>query len=96
MAHAASFTLARHPDTLRVCVTASADVRLRRLWLPNKLVSEEEYAKAMAELDHQRQRYLARFHDIQEELPTHYDLVINTDRLGRDQAVAAIVSVATR
>jgi len=96
VAHAASFALARRPDTLRVCITASADVRLRRLWLPNKLVSEEEYAKAMANSDHQRRRYLARFYDVQQELPTHYDLVVNTDRLDLDQAVAAIVAAATR
>ena len=96
VAHAASYALARRPDTLRVFVTASPDVRLRRLWLPNKLVSEEEYAKAMADSDHQRQRYLARFYDVQQELPTHYDLVVNTDRLDLDQAVTAIVAAATR
>ena len=95
VAHAASFALARHPDVLRVCVTASADVRLGRLWLPNKLVSEEDYAKAIADADRERQRYLARFYDVQEESPTHYDLVINTDRLGMEQAVAAIVAAAT-
>jgi hypothetical protein len=96
VAHAASYALDRYPDTLRVFVTASNDVRLRRLWLPNKLVSEDEYAKAMADSDHQRQRYLARFYDVQQELPTHYDLVANTDRLDLDQAVAAIVAAATR
>jgi cytidylate kinase len=76
-------------------VTASPEVRLRRLWVPNKLVSEEEYAKAMAESDRQRQRYLARFYDVREELPTHYDLILNTDHLRLDQAINAIVAVAT-
>ena len=94
VAHAASFALARHPDVLRVSVTASADIRLRRLWLPNKLVSEADYAKAIADSDRERQRYLARFYDVHEESPTHYDLVINTDRLRVDEAVAAIVAAA--
>ena len=63
--------------------------------MPNKLVSEEEYAKAIAESDRQRQQYLARFYDIDDESATLYDLVINTDRLTVDEAVAAIVAAAT-
>jgi hypothetical protein len=95
VAHAASVALAEHPGVLRVLVTASVDVRVNRLWVPNKLVSEEEYAKAVAESDRARQRYLARFYDVHEEEPTLYDLVVNTDRLDMEQAVAAIASAAT-
>jgi hypothetical protein len=95
VAHAASFALARQPDVLRVHVTASTAVRLKRLWVPNKLVSEEDYAQAITDSDRARQRYLSRFYDVHEESPTDYDLVINTDRLGMEQAVAAIVAAAT-
>ena len=62
--------MARQPDVLRVWVTASPEVRVERLWIPNKLVSEGEYAKAIANSDWERRRYLARFYDIDEELPT--------------------------
>jgi len=68
--------------------------RINRLWVPNKLVSEEEYAKAIAESDRERQQYLARFYDVDHESPTLYDLVINTDRLTVDEAVAAVTTVA--
>jgi hypothetical protein len=95
VAHAGSFALARQPDVLRVWVTASPEVRVERLWIPNKLVSEGEYAKAIANSDWERRRYLARFYDIDEELPTHYDLVRNTDRLSIDQAIAAVIAAAT-
>jgi len=95
VAHAASFALAGKAEVLRVHVMASHRTRLMRLWLPNKLVSEEEYAKAIAESDHQRRQYLARFYDVDQESPTDYDLVINTDMLGIEQAVAAIATVAT-
>ena len=95
VAHAASFALAGKAEVLRVHVMASHRTRLTRLWLPNKLVSEEEYAKAIAESDHQRRQYLARFYDVDQESPTDYDLVINTDMLGIEQAVAAIATVAT-
>jgi hypothetical protein len=41
-----------------------------------------------------RAQYLEHFFAIKEELPTLYDLVINTDLLGIDQAVGAIVAAA--
>jgi hypothetical protein len=95
VAHAASIALASQPNVLRVLITASVGVRVHRLWVPNKLVSEEEYAKAIADSDRARQRYLARFYDVHDEVPTLYDLVVNTDRLAMDRAVATIVAAAT-
>ena len=95
VAHGASMALARRADVLRVHVTASVPTRVHRLWVPNKLISEDEYAKAIADSDRQRQHYLARFYDIHEESPTLYDLVINTDALGIEQAVAGIAAIAT-
>jgi len=32
------------------------------------------------------------FYGVQDESPTHYDLVINTDRLGIDQPVALLIA----
>ena len=95
VAHAASYALGRHPDVLRVWVTASVEVRVGRLWVPSKLVSEGEFARAIADSDWERRRYLSRFYDVHEESPTHYDLVLNTDRLGIDQAIATVVAAAT-
>ncbi len=95
VAHAASIALRGHPDVLRVHVVASAATRARRLWLTNMLINEEEYAKAIAESDQQRQKYLARFYDLHAESPTDYDLVVNTDVLDAERATAAIVAVAT-
>ena len=95
VAHAASLALAGHPDALRVHVTASTSTRAHRLAWASRLVSEDEYAAAIAESDRQRREYLARFYDVHDESPTHYDLVINTDALDIDEAVAAVVAIAT-
>ena len=94
VAHAASLALAREADALRVLVVASRETRVNRLWAADKLVSEEEYANAIAESDRERQQYLARFYDVDHESPTLYDLVINTDRLTVDEAVLAVTTVA--
>jgi hypothetical protein len=95
VAHAASMALKGHADVLRVHVTASMPTRVRRAWLPNKLIAEQEHARVLAEHDRQRLRYLERFYGVTQELPTHYDLVINTDVVDVQRAVAAIVAVAT-
>ena len=94
VAHAASFALASERGVLRVHVTASAKTRVERLWIPNKLVSEDDHAKTIAESDRRRAKYLAMFYEIERELPTHYDLVVNTDALAVERAVAAVVAVA--
>ncbi len=94
VAHAASMALAGTSDVLRVHVTASLKTRVARLWLPNKLISEDEYAKTIAESDRQRQKYLERFYDVREETPNLYDLVINTDALAIERAVATVVTAA--
>ena len=42
-----------------------------------------------------RARYLRTFYDVREELPVHYDVVINADTLSeRDAAAIRILAVA--
>lgn len=93
VAHAASMALAKRPDVLRVHVTASPKTRIRRLWITNKLISEDEHATYVAESDRRRQKYLQKFYGVAEELPTHYDLVINTDVLEPEHAAAAVLAI---
>ena len=43
----------------------------------------------------QASREAMRFYDVPEELPTLYDLLINTDALDLKQAAAAVIGAAT-
>ena len=43
----------------------------------------------------ERRGFFKRFHDLDEELPTHYDLVTNTDVLA-PEAVARLVADTAR
>jgi len=91
VAHAASIALGPRPGVLRVLATASPERRVERLYrsgLPN----EQDAAAAVAESDRNRAQYLEQFYGVREESPTLYDIVINTDRLSVDQAVAVIVA----
>ncbi len=89
VAHAASMALTP-TDVVRVFVTASTETRARRLAAVQQ-IAVEAAAAAIATADRNRQDYFRRFHDIAEELPTHYDLVINTDVLAPEHAAEVIV-----
>jgi hypothetical protein len=91
VAHAASMALARRPGVLKVLVTASPEERAERLIWANGLARGTAEA-AVRTSDRARADYFRRFYGLDQELPTHYDLVVNTDQLRPEQAVALIVA----
>ena len=92
-AHAASHVLDPSERTLRVFVTASPRTRARRVSesADVDVASAERTVKAS---DSGRRDYLKRFYDVAEELPTHYDLVVNTDAISVAEAAALIAHAA--
>ena len=93
LAHAASMALAKRRDVVRVLVTASDATRAERLAATHGLAADAAAAEIAAS-DRHRRDYFQRFYDVAEELPTHYDLVINTDVLTPEHAADAIACVA--
>jgi len=94
LAHAASLALAERDDVLRVLITACREERARRLATTFE-IEEKQAARAIKQSDAGRADYLKRFYGVGAELPTHYDLVINTDRLTAEQAAWLIVAAAS-
>jgi cytidylate kinase len=92
VSHAASIALADMPGLLRVLVTASLETRAQRISGPD--LDSRRALKRVKETDRARADYLKRFYGVSREEPTHYDLVINTDVLGQEQAVDLIIAVA--
>ena len=92
-AHASGFHLAGMEGLLRVFVIASVDVRVERLRQMTKL-NAQDARRAIEKDDKERQSYLRRFYDVRQELPTHYDLVINTDMFTSSVAAHLIVTAA--
>jgi len=93
VSHAASHALAEQSDVLRVLVTASPETRRSRL-VEREGTSEHDAASAVDEADAARADYLKRFYAIKHELPTQYDLVVNTDRVAPVDAIAIIALAA--
>jgi CMP/dCMP kinase len=93
VAHAASMALGGTESVLRVLITASPETRAQRL-LAAQGISAAEASAAVAASDRERREYFQRFYHIKEELPTHYDLILNTDVLAPAQAIEIILSAA--
>lgn len=93
VSHAASIPLAGRGDVLRVMITASLDTRVRRI---AQVGDQPDAATFIKDNDAARADYFQRFYRIEHELPTHYDLVINTDMLSADEAADIIVAAARR
>jgi hypothetical protein len=91
VAHAASMALAGRDGMLRVLVTASPEVRRKRL---AESEGEEQAAKLVKQSDAARAEYFKRFYSIEQELPSHYDLVVSTDSIPPEQAAEIIVHAA--
>jgi cytidylate kinase len=94
VSHAASMALADRSDVLRVMLTASPDTRSERL-ASSLGLDAGEAAKTLKRADAGRADYIKRFYGISQELPIHYDLVVNTDRLAPETAAQLIIAAAT-
>jgi cytidylate kinase len=93
--HAASIPLAGRADVLRALITASFAARVKRVARDGRHGSADP-ARFIRDNDAGRADYFERFYRIEQELPTHYDLVINTDALTADEAADIIVAAARR
>lgn len=92
--HAASIPLAGMPGLLRVLVTAPPEVRARRL-AQGEGMDEGKAKKAVKDSDGQRRQYLKRFYGVEEENPSHYDLVVSTETLTAKEAAGVVVTAAS-
>lgn len=93
VAHAASQALPSSIGALRVFVTASPETRATRVAQADGVdISTAE--KTIKSSDLARADYLKRFYGMK-ELPTSYDLVVNTDALSVERAADVIVHAAS-
>jgi cytidylate kinase len=90
VAHAASYAVRLGARQLRVLITAPREARSARLGTAEGL-DELEAGRLVKRSDAGRVDYLKRFYGVGQELPIHYDLVLNTEMLSVDEAAALIV-----
>jgi cytidylate kinase len=93
VAHAASLALSGKPEVLKILVTASDGRRIDR-WAEAKNLTQAEAEAEISKADKGRDDYLRSFYQVRQELPTHYDLVVNTDALSIEQGVEIVLAAA--
>jgi cytidylate kinase len=93
VAHAAAMALAGEEGVLRLFITASPEVRAKRLAAARGIAGAEA-ARMIKDSDKSRRDYLKAFYGIGEELPVHYDIVFNTDVLPLEHVVEAALAAA--
>ncbi len=77
------------PDALHVRIDASFESRVQNMMRYENLTNEEAQIK-LNQSDRERDAFLVRVFGRDRVRQTHYDLVIQTDRLGNDVAVEMI------
>ena len=95
VSHTASIPLAGRDDLLRVFVTASVETRVARI-AERRDGDQHAAAKFIKQSDTARAYYFQLFYEIDLELPTHYDLVVNTDALTLEESADIVVAAARR
>lgn len=95
VSHAAGIPLTGRRDVLRVLITASFEPRARRVAEATR-GSKADAEKSLKTSDAGRADYFVRFYGIEQELPTHYDVVINTDTLTPEEATDLVIAAARR
>jgi cytidylate kinase len=93
LAHGGSIALKDTPGVFRALVTGSVEVRTNRYQTFTGM-NEAEAKKEIEKSDKARREFLQRLYDVPHELPTHYDLVVNTDRISTAAAADLIVTAA--
>ena len=92
VAHGAAVALKGQQGVLRILVTASRDQRIQRVVEAGS--ARGQATKAVDDSDKSRADFFKRFYQLDTELPTYYDLVVNTDELDVDHAAGAILALA--
>jgi cytidylate kinase len=95
VAHASSQLLAGRDGVLRIFITASPETLAARL-VADGALDKKAAAKMVKEGSLARADYLKRFYGISRELPTHYDLVVNTDVISPEQAAQLVLAASGR
>jgi CMP/dCMP kinase len=86
-----AYILRDFEDAVHVFLRAAEAVRIKAVMARLKL-SEEEARRRLKQADENWTAYIKQVYGHERNLPAHYDLVLDTGRLGYEGAVATIVT----
>ncbi|HKW71074.1 MAG TPA: cytidylate kinase-like family protein [Candidatus Dormibacteraeota bacterium] len=87
-----AYILASFPGALHVFLRASDSVRVKTIMARFNLASEQEAHKRMKQTDENWTSYIKQVYGHDRNDPAHYDIVLDTGRLGYEAVVEAIIT----
>lgn len=91
-----AYLLADHPGALHVFFRAAEGIRVKAIMARFNLANEEEARRRLKQTDENWTAYIKQVYGHDRNLPGHYDLVLDTGRLGYEATVDAIMAVLKR
>jgi cytidylate kinase len=87
-----AYILRDFPGALHVFLRAATDIRVKAIMARNNIASEEEARKRLKRTDENWTAYIRQVYGHDRNLAAHYDLVLDTGRLGYETTVRTIVA----
>ena len=87
-----AYILSKHPDALHIFLRASEAVRVKAIKARFDIASDEEARKRLKQTDENWTAYIRQVYGHDRDHPAHYDMVLDTGRLGYEGAVEVVVA----
>lgn len=88
-----AYILGDFKGALHVYLRAAETIRVKAV-MARRSISEEQARRLLKQTEENWSAYIKQVYGHDRNLPSHYDLVLDTGRLGYETAVAAIVAAA--
>ena len=87
-----AYLLAQHPGALHLFLRASEAIRIKTIMQRFNIASEDEAKRRLRVTDENWTAYIRQVYGHDRIHPAHYDMVLDTGRLGYDASVEAVVA----
>lgn len=91
-----AYILADHRGALHVFLRAAESIRIKTIMARFNIASEEEARRRLKQADENWTSYIKQVYGHDRNLPGHYDLVLDTGRLGYEATMDAIIAALKR
>src|ERR1700694_3441597 len=91
-----AYILRDFPGALHVFLRAATEARVKTIMARFNITSEDEAKRRMKQTDENWTSYIKQVYGHDRNHPAHYDLVLDTGRLGYDATVDAVLASLTR
>src|SRR5947207_9478744 len=87
-----AYILSGNPDALHIFLRASEAVRLKTIKARFEITSDDEARRRLKQTDENWTAYIKQVYGHDRNHPAHYDLVLDTGRLGYEGTIEAVVA----